>query len=74
MEQNISEGLTAILEGVHEDDIDKAAKSDTPTSVVRTEVFKRFLALEEVAILGSPQTAFRRKTVNRAEEDIAWCH
>jgi len=46
----------------------------TDASVVRVEVFQRFLASEEVAMFGSLQTAFRRTTANRAEEDVAWRH
>ncbi len=59
MEQYISEGMAAVLVGVHEDDIDKAAKSDT--LLLQWLELKSSSVLGEVAMLDSSQTAFRRK-------------
>jgi hypothetical protein len=75
MEQYISEGMAAILVGVHEDDIDKAAKSDTLLlQWLELKSSSGFLHLKKWQCLTHPRLRFGGKTVNRAEEDIAWCH
>jgi hypothetical protein len=59
MEQNISEGMAAILVGVHEDDIDKVAKSDTHLlQWLELKYSSGFLHLKKWQCLAHPRLRF----------------